>query len=202
MEASGTGNMKLSMNGALTIGTYDGANIEIAEEVGEENIYIFGLRAEEIAEMQQKALQPAASTTTSDPAIKEVMDAFASDRFCPNEHGLFRWIFDELVHRGDRYFHLADFPSYVETQQLIDGEYLNEEVWWRKAVLNVARIGKFSSDRTVTQYARDIWHIGPFERSARPAKPPVRSVAVVPSNGDAPAAAEPAAEAESKHVAD
>ena len=131
------------------------------------------------------------------------MDALTSDRFCPNEHGLFRWIFDELVHRGDRYYHIADFNSYVETQQLIDGEYLSEEVWWRKAILNVARIGKFSSDRTVTQYARDIWHIGPFERSSRAAKPPVRSVAAVAKvNGKAPAAAEPTSEAETKHVAD
>ena len=92
------------------------------------------------------------------------MDALASDRFCPNEHGLFRWIFDELVHRGDRYYHIADFPAYVETQALIDSEYLDEEIWWRKAILNVARIGKFSSDRTVTEYARDIWHIGQFEK--------------------------------------
>ena len=135
MEASGTGNMKLSMNGALTIGTYDGANIEIAEEVGEDNIYIFGLRAEEIREMQQKGIyNPHAALRRTMPRSSEVMDALASDRFCPNEHGLFRWIFDELVHRGDRYFHLADFPSYVETQALIDGEYLDEEVWWRKAI--------------------------------------------------------------------
>jgi glycogen phosphorylase len=203
MEASGTGNMKLSMNGALTIGTYDGANIEIAEEVGEENIFIFGLRAEEIHEMQQKGSYNPQQRYDSDPAIKEVMDALTFDRFCPNDHGLFRWIFDELVHRGDRYFHLADFNSYVETQQLIDGEYLTEEVWWRKAILNVARIGKFSSDRSVTEYARDIWHIGPFERSSRAAKPPVRSVvAATKVNGSAPTATEPTSEAETKHVAD
>ncbi len=124
MEASGTGNMKLAMNGALTIGTYDGANIEIAEEVGEDNIFIFGLRAEEIREMQQKGTYDAHARYDSDAAIREVMDALASDRFCPNEHGLFRWLFDELVHRGDRYFHIADFPAYVETQQLIDTRIL------------------------------------------------------------------------------
>ncbi len=134
MEASGTGNMKLSMNGALTIGTYDGANIEIAEEVGEDNIYIFGLRSEEIREMQQKGSYNSHQRYEDDAAVREVMDALASDRFCPNEHGLFRWIFDELVHRGDRYFHIADFPAYVETQELINGEYLNEDVWWRKAI--------------------------------------------------------------------
>jgi len=202
MEASGTGNMKLSMNGALTIGTCDGANIEIAEEVGEDNIYIFGLRSEEIREMQQKGTYNAHERYDSDASVREVMDALASDRFCPNEHGLFRWIFDELVHRGDRYFHIADFPSYVEMQQLIDGEYLNEAIWWRKAVLNVARIGKFSSDRTVTEYARDIWHIGQFEKSARPAKAPVPAAVRAAKPVATPTPAEAAAEAETKQVAD
>ena len=130
------------------------------------------------------------------------MDALASDRFCPNEHGLFRWIFDEFVHRGDRYFHIADFPAYVETQQLIDGEYLNQEVWWRKAILNVARIGKFSSDRTVMEYAHDIWHIGQFEKPVRPSKPPVRSVPVVKPGPRETPAAEPVAEIETKQIAD
>ncbi len=133
MEASGTGNMKLSMNGALTIGTYDGANIEIAEEVGEDNIYIFGLRAEEIRDMQQKGSYNPHECYDTDPSVREVMDALASDRFCPNEHGLFRWIFDELVHRGDRYFHIADFPSYVEMQQVIGATI------WRKLPGGVRR---------------------------------------------------------------
>ena len=165
MEASGTGNMKLAMNGALTIGTWDGATIEIAEEVGLDNIFIFGLRAEEILEMQQKGTYNPRERYDNDPDVKEVMDALASDRFCPNEHGLFHWIFDELVHRGDRYYHIADFPSYVETQNQIANEYRQDEIWCRKAILNVARIGKFSSDRTVLEYARDIWHIGPYEKS-------------------------------------
>jgi starch phosphorylase len=202
MEASGTGNMKLSMNGALTIGTYDGANIEIAEEVGEENIFIFGLRSEEIREMQQKGSYNAQARYETDTAVREVMDALASDRFCPNEHGLFRWLFDELVHRGDRYFHIADFPAYIETQQLIDGEYLNEEVWWRKAILNVARIGKFSSDRTVMEYAHDIWYIGQFEKPVRLSKPAARSAPVAkPQPHEAPGT-EPVAEIETKQVAD
>ncbi len=170
MEASGTGNMKLAMNGALTIGTWDGANIEIAEEVGPDNIFIFGLRAEEIQEMQKKGDYNPRDRYDNDPDVKEVMDALASDRFCPNEHGLFRWIFDELVHRGDRWYHIADFPSYVQTQKQIAAEYRQDEIWCRKAVLNVARIGKFSSDRTVLEYARDIWHIGPYEKSTLGAK--------------------------------
>jgi starch phosphorylase len=165
MEASGTGNMKLSMNGALTIGTWDGANIEIAEEVGLDNIFIFGLRAEEILEMQQKGSYNPRERYDNDPAVREVMDALASDRFCPNEHGLFRWIFDELVHRGDRYYHISDFPSYVETQKQVAHEYRQDDVWNRKSILNVARIGKFSSDRTILEYARDIWHIGPYEKA-------------------------------------
>jgi starch phosphorylase len=180
-EASGTGNMKLSMNGALTIGTWDGANIEIAQEVGLENIYIFGLRAHAIAEKKEKASYDPREHYDEDPQIKEVMDAINSDRFCPSEHGLFTWIFDELVHRGDKYFHLADFPSYMETQRIIEQEYLNEEIWWRKSVLNVARIGKFSSDRTVQEYARDIWHIGQYENSWRPPNGGLRKPASVPA---------------------
>jgi len=202
MEASGTGNMKLAMNGALTIGTYDGANVEIAEEVGEDNIYIFGLRAEEIYEMQQKVSYNPREQYDTIPMVREVMDALAGDRFCANEHGLFRWIFDELVHRGDRYYHIADFPGYVETEHLIDGEYLQEEIWWRKAILNVARIGKFSSDRTVLEYARDIWQIGQFEKVSRPAKLPVRTEsAVAKPNGEA-ATSQAAPEVEEKQVAD
>lgn len=203
MEASGTGNMKLAMNGALTIGTFDGANIEIAEEVGEENIYIFGLRAEEIHDMQQKGSYNPNDLYEKNPAIREVMDALASDRFCSNEHGLFRWIFDELVHRGDRYFHLADFSSYIETQTVIDADYLDDDMWWRKAVLNVARIGKFSSDRSVNEYAQDIWYIGPFEHSARAIRPAVRKASAVlkASNGASPAS-EPLPETEEKQVAD
>ena len=203
MEASGTGNMKLAMNGALTIGTYDGANIEIAEEVGDDNIFIFGLRAEEIREMQQKGLYNPRERYEADPAVREVMDALASDRFCPSEHGLFRWIFDELVHRGDRYFHIADFPSYVAIQQAIDNEYLNEELWWPKAIRNVARIGKFSSDRSVTEYARDIWHIGSFEKPVKVVKVPLRTTtAVAKTNGNASSAPEAVVEPEAKHVAD
>ena len=171
MEASGTGNMKLAMNGALTIGTWDGANIEIAEEVGLENIYIFGLRAEQILEMQKNSSYNPRERYDNDPVVKEVMDALASDRFCANEHGMFRWIFDELVHRGDKYYHLADFPSYVEAQEEISGDFLKDEIWCRKSILNVARIGKFSSDRTVLEYARDIWHIGPYEESPSGLKP-------------------------------
>ena len=197
--------MKLSMNGALTIGTWDGANIEIAEEVGLDNIFIFGLRAEEILEMQRKGSYNPRERYDNDPVVKEVLDALASDRFCPNEHGLFRWIFDELVHRGDKYYHIADFPSYVETQKQIADEYRQDEIWCRKAILNVARIGKFSSDRTVLEYARDIWHIGPYEKSTPAPKPGPKPIsAIVPQlpavNGDAIPVAELTPDAEPRPV--
>lgn len=164
MEASGTGCMKFAMNGALTIGTLDGANIEIREEVGEENIYIFGHTAEQIREMRQQGSYAPRALYESHPDIRRVMDTFLSDLFCPHEPGLFRWIFDSLVHQGDYYFHLADLPSYIQAQELASQEYQQPEIWTRKAILNVAHMGKFSSDRTVSEYARDVWHIRPVPR--------------------------------------
>jgi len=165
MEASGTGCMKFAMNGALTIGTLDGANIEIMEEVGKENIYIFGHTAEQIREMRREGSYDPRALYESNPIIQRVMDTFRTDLFCPHEPGLFRWIFDSLVHHGDYYFHLADLPSYIEMQERAAQEYLQPELWTRKAILNVARIGKFSSDRTVQEYARDIWYIKPVSKT-------------------------------------
>jgi starch phosphorylase len=157
-EASGTGNMKFAMNGALTIGTLDGANIEIREAVGEDNIFIFGLTAERIAELgAQRAYRPI-DYYESDPRLRRVLDELTSDRFCPNEPGLFRWIRDSLLYADD-YFLLADFGSYIDTQAEISSEFVRPNVWTRKAILNVARIGRFSSDRTVAEYAREIWHL-------------------------------------------
>ena len=158
-EASGTGNMKFALNGALTIGTFDGANIEIMEEVGEENIFIFGLRADEIQAMKSdKSCHPREHYLGS-PAIQRVMDALKGDRFSKKEPGLFKWLFARLVEHEDEYFHLADFHSYVSTQEKASQEYRKSGVWAKKAILNVARIGKFSSDRTIMQYAEDIWDL-------------------------------------------
>jgi starch phosphorylase len=161
MEASGTGNMKLSMNGALTLGTRDGANIEIMEAVGEENFYFFGLTPEEISWYKKQGGYNPRELYSASPVIRRVLDSLASDRFCPEEHGLFRWIVDELLDRGDRYFHLADLPSYIEASARAEHDYRNATSWMAKAILNVARVGYFSSDRTVREYARDIWHIQP-----------------------------------------
>jgi len=157
-EASGTGCMKLAMNGALTMGTLDGANIEIKEEVGDDNIFIFGLTADQIQTMRSRGTYHPWDYY-SDPATKRVLDALNSDRFCPGEPGLFRWIFESLLNGGDEYFHLADFPSYLKAQRQAGTEYQNVPLWTRKAILNVARTGKFSSDRTIAEYAKDIWNI-------------------------------------------
>ncbi len=159
MEASGTGNMKLAMNGALTLGTLDGANIEIMEAVGQENIYIFGLTPEDVRWRQEPGRYNPRELYNNDPVLHRVMDSLASDRFCPEEHGLFRWIVDELLDRGDRYFHMADLSSYIETGHKAETDYQNPSAWAVKAVLNVARTGFFSSDRTIREYARDIWNI-------------------------------------------
>lgn len=159
MEASGTGNMKLAMNGALTIGTLDGANLEILEEVGQENIYIFGLKVEEIQQMRNGGVYNPWDYYNQNPDIKRVMDGIRSDIFCPNESGLFKPIYDNILHQGDYYFHLADFQPYVETQDKVSQEYKDRSLWAKKAILNVARTGKFSSDRTISEYAREIWNL-------------------------------------------
>ncbi|HET9281896.1 MAG TPA: glycogen/starch/alpha-glucan phosphorylase [Candidatus Angelobacter sp.] len=159
MEASGTGNMKLAMNGALTLGTLDGANIEIMEAVGEENIYIFGLTREDVSWYQQSGSYHPRELYNSDAVIHRVVDSLASNRFCPDEPSLFRWIVDELLDRGDRYFHLADLASYIDESRQAEKDYQSPATWAAKAILNVARTGYFSSDRTINEYARDIWGI-------------------------------------------
>jgi glycogen phosphorylase len=165
-EASGTGNMKFAMNGALTIGTLDGANVEIREEVGAENIFIFGLTADAIAEMRASWSYDPRRYYESDLSLRRVLDALASDRFCPGEPGLFRWIPETLLSHDD-YFVIADFASYVAMQANVSREYLEPALWRRKAILNVARVGRFSSDRTVREYAREIWGLETAEQLAR-----------------------------------
>ncbi len=157
MEASGTGNMKFAINGALTIGTLDGANVEILEEVGADNIHIFGIKAEEI-EVRRNSYDPFDCYHAS-RGIRRVLDALRDDRFCPDEPGLFQPIIDSLLYGGDPYFHLADFDSYVAAQQRVSSGFQNVPTWACKAILNVARSGKFTSDRAVSEYAKDIWGI-------------------------------------------
>jgi len=159
MEASGTGNMKFAMNGALTIGTLDGANVEILQEVGADNIHIFGLKTEEI-EIRRSAYNPN-DCYRSSPAVRRVLDGLSHNRFSAHESGLFQPIIDSLLHQGDYYFHLADFDSYLDAQHRVNCDFQDVPAWTSKAILNVARSGKFSSDRAVAEYARDIWGIVP-----------------------------------------
>src|SRR5258708_26981978 len=178
MEASGTGNMKLAMNGALTLGTLDGANIEIMEAFGKLNIYIFGLTPEGVRWRQEPGRYNPRELYNNDPVLQRVMDSLASDRFCPDEHGLFRWIVDEILDRGDRYFHMADLSSYIEAGRRAETDYQDPSAWAAKAILNVARVGIFSSDRTIREYARDIWNIKALPArgfSVLPAKVTVRA---------------------------
>jgi starch phosphorylase len=157
-EASGTGNMKLALNGALTIGTLDGANIEIRDEVGEENIFIFGLRAEEVAALVPR-YRP--EEYLADRAIRRVVDTIAAGHFSRGDKEIFRPIVANLSSVRDEYVHLADLQAYLDTQRRVDEAYLDRAAWSRKSLRNIARMGKFSSDRTVTEYAREIWRIKP-----------------------------------------
>jgi starch phosphorylase len=157
-EASGTSNMKFAMNGALTVCTWDGANIEIAEEVGLDNIFVFGLKAEEIQHHREHQTYNAWDYYRRSPAIKRLMDAFTGDHVIPGGHQ-YQWIFNSILNHGDQYFHLADFESYLEAQNQCGAEYRQPSSWARKCLLNIARTGKFSSDRTIRQYAEEIWHV-------------------------------------------
>jgi glycogen phosphorylase len=161
MEASGTSNMKMALNGAITIGTLDGANIEIRDEVGDENIFIFGHEAAELQSMRLRHTYLPRETYERDPRIKRIVDAFRSDLFCPQESGLFSWIFDDLLDENDEYFHLADLPAYLETQAKAGAAFCDWDRWTTMSIMNTARVGKFSSDNVVSEYARDIWGLKP-----------------------------------------
>jgi starch phosphorylase len=154
-EASGTGNMKLMLNGALTIGTRDGANIEMAAAAGEENFFLFGLSAEEVA--NSRGRYNPQWHYDNDPETRAALDLIAANHFSPNEPGVFEPILDALLRWGDHYLHLADLTSYAEAHARLGEVYADGEAWSRKAVLNIAASGPFSSDRTIAEYARDVW---------------------------------------------
>jgi starch phosphorylase len=160
-EASGTGNMKFSMNGALTIGTLDGANVEIREQVGAENFFLFGLTAEEVKASWVNGYDPGA-IYREDDELRAVIDLIRDGHFSRGDRDLFRPLVDSLLH-GDHYRLLADFRSYVDCQGLVSTAYGEREKWTRMAILNVARMGKFSSDRSVREYCRDIWRVEPVK---------------------------------------
>ena len=160
MEASGTGNMKLSLNGALTIGTLDGANIEIREQVGPENIFIFGLTADEVAEQRRRGYSPAEAAAAS-PDLVKTLELIDSGHFSPGNLADGKPIVDRLLSEGEPYFVLADFASYAAAQDEVDTLYRQPDAWHRKAVLNTLSMGVFSSDRSIREYAQRIWRIKP-----------------------------------------
>jgi glycogen phosphorylase len=157
MEASGTGNMKFALNGALTIGTLDGANIEILEAVGADNMFIFGMTEQEVSEKKRGGYDPR-QVYQRDRVLADVLDAVARGDFSPDDPGRFRPLVDDLLEK-DPFFVLEDFRDYRFCHQVVDAAYRDQEGWVRKAILNVARMGRFSSDATIAGYARDIWRV-------------------------------------------
>src|SRR5437016_5681494 len=156
-EASGTGNMKMSMNGALTIGTLDGANIEIREEVGAENFFLFGITTEEVADLSRRGYRPRA-IYDSNEELREAIDSIASGAFSPQQPDLFRPLIESLLY-NDPFMVLRDYQAYIDCQKMVDRSYADRERWTTMSILNAARIGKFSSDRAIREYCRDVWNI-------------------------------------------
>jgi starch phosphorylase len=159
-EASGTGNMKFALNGAVTIGTLDGANIEIHEEVGPENIFIFGLEVEQVRALKQSGYNPW-DYYHGNPALRQAVDMVGQGLFSPDQPELFRPLMNSMLHLGDQYLLMADYASYVECQERVSEAYRDPHAWTRMSILNCARMGKFSSDRTIQEYARQIWDLKP-----------------------------------------
>ncbi len=161
-EASGTGNMKFALNGALTIGTLDGANVEILEQVGADNIFIFGHTTPEVQALRGAGYQPRDWLDRS-PELRRVLEAIRDGRFSPGEPSRYQAIYDLLVNWGDHYLLLADYESYLAAQERVDRAYEDRERWLRMAMANVAGMGPFSSDRTIAEYAREIWRCEPVQ---------------------------------------
>jgi starch phosphorylase len=158
-EASGTSNMKFMMNGALTIGTRDGATIEMADAAGDENFFLFGLTAEEVADTRTRTFYDPRWHYENHPETRAALDLILSDHFSRNEPGIFAALTDLLLGRGDYYRHLVDLPSYLNADQDLCQLYADSDAWTHKVILNVAGSGRFSSDRTIAQYAAEIWGV-------------------------------------------
>jgi glycogen phosphorylase len=158
-EASGTSNMKFMMNGALTIGTRDGATIEMAEAAGEENFFLFGLTAEQVA--GSRGWYSPGWHYDNEPETRAALDLIASDHFSRNEPGVFEPLHRTLLEHGDHYMHLADLSSYLEADRRLLDLYADPEGWARKVIANIAASGRFSSDRTIAEYAAGIWQVKP-----------------------------------------
>ena len=167
-EASGTGNMKFMLNGALTIGTMDGANVEMVQEMGIDNAFIFGMSAEEVIAHEQNNDYNPMDIFNQDQDIRKVLTQLINGFYSPNNSELFRDLYNSLLNtqvtsRADMYFVLKDFRSYAEAQEKVQETYEDQELWAKKAIINMANVGKFSSDRTIQEYAEDIWGIEPID---------------------------------------
>ncbi len=160
MEASGTGNMKLALNGAITIGTLDGANIEIREQVGADNMFIFGLTADEVAEHRKRGYSPSA-VAAANPELEKTLSMIDAGFFTPGNLADGKPVVDRVLSEGEPFFVLADFDAYCVAQDAVDDLYLRPEDWVRRAVLNTLGMGMFSSDRSIREYAERIWRIKP-----------------------------------------
>jgi len=161
-EASGTGNMKLALNGALTIGTLDGANVEIQEEVGEENIFIFGLTVDEVEALREQGYNPY-DYYYRNQELRNVIDWIGSDAFTPQEPGVLAPLRHSLLDGGDPFLVLADYAAYIDAQDKVSEAYRDKDKWTRMSILNTARVGKFSTDRTISQYAEEVWDLKPVK---------------------------------------
>ena len=163
-EASGTGNMKFMLNGALTLGTMDGANVEIVEEVGAENAFIFGMSSDEVIRYENNGGYNPMDIYNSDQDIRKVVDQLVDGTYSKGDRELFRTLYNSLLNtqstdKADRYFILKDFRSYAEAQKKVEKAYRNTQGWAKSALLNTAHVGKFTSDRTIQEYVDDIWHL-------------------------------------------
>jgi starch phosphorylase len=162
-EASGTGNMKFAMNGAVTIGTLDGANVEIREEVGPQNFFLFGLNDAEVGQTRAQGYCPR-RVYEQDDELREAIDLIGDGFFSDGDRELFRPLVDSMLDR-DEYMVLADYRSYVDCQQQVGEAYANRSQWTAMSILNTARVGRFSSDRSIREYCRDIWQVTPLTAS-------------------------------------
>ena len=176
-EASGTGNMKFMLNGAVTLGTLDGANVEIVEEVGEENAFIFGLTSQEVINYERNGGYDPMKYFNEDQNIRQVLVQLIDGTYSPEDPDLFRPLYNSLLHkngsdRADRYFILADFESYAAAQREVEAAYNDQKRWAHMAMMNVANVGKFSSDRTIEQYAQEIWGLQKVMIPARRGRKP------------------------------
>ena len=164
-EASGTGNMKFALNGALTIGTLDGANVEIREEVGAENFFLFGLTVEQVRELKRRGYDPQKVVEQNAP-LREVLDFIGSGVLAGGDGNLFRPLLDRLLY-DDPFLVLADYQAYVDCQEQVSALWRDQRAWTRKAIINVARMGKFSSDRSIRDYCEHVWRVKPVKVSSR-----------------------------------